>query len=398
MYRSLLICLLSVLPLTTGANSLLAENIRIATFNTSLNRARQGQLQEDLARGDTQAQQVAAILQHVRPDIVLLNEFDWDEQGHAVKLFVDTYLGVGQFEQSAIEYTYRYSTSVNTGISCGHDLNGNLRTSDPEDAFGFGKFPGQYGMVVLSRFPIDEANVRTFQKLLWKDKPDARLPVDPDTKEPFYTKEARDVLRLSSKSHWDVPIEVAGRKLHFLVCHPTPPVFDGREDRNGLRNNDEILFWADYITTDTISADAERDSYIVDDQQRPGGLDAGSSFVIAGDLNSDANDGDSQHDGIRRLLQHPRVQAEPIPASLGGEHAASKQLGANQRHAGNPAHDTADFFDGRRGSGNLRVDYVLPSTDLRVISSGVFWPTKKEIGQPWLSCSDHRLVWVDLQL
>ena len=34
--------------------------------------------------------------------------------------------------------------------------------------------------------------------------------------------------------------------VHFLVSHPTPPVFDGPEDRNGPRNYDEIRFWADY--------------------------------------------------------------------------------------------------------------------------------------------------------
>ena len=35
--------------------------------------------------------------------------------------------------------------------------------------------------------------------------------------------------------------------VHFLVSHPTPPTFDGAEDRNGTRNHDEIRFWADYI-------------------------------------------------------------------------------------------------------------------------------------------------------
>ena len=55
------------------------------------------------------------------------------------------------------------------------------------------------------------------------------------------------MLRLSSKSHWDVPVRVGAAVIHFLVCHPTPPVFDGPEDRNGARNSDEIRFWSDYI-------------------------------------------------------------------------------------------------------------------------------------------------------
>ena len=55
------------------------------------------------------------------------------------------------------------------------------------------------------------------------------------------------MFRLSSKSHWDVPIRIGRETVHFLVSHPTPPVFDGPEDRNGTRNHDEIRFWADYV-------------------------------------------------------------------------------------------------------------------------------------------------------
>ena len=43
--------------------------------------------------------------------------------------------------------------------------------NDPDDAFGFGFFPGQFGMAVFSKYPIDVASVRTFQLFLWKDMP-----------------------------------------------------------------------------------------------------------------------------------------------------------------------------------------------------------------------------------
>ena len=65
---------------------------------------------------------------------------------------------------------------------------------------------------------------------------------------PFYSPDEVEILRLSSKSHWDVPIQIGKKVVHFLVSHPTPPVFDGPEDRNGRRNHDEIRFWADYIS------------------------------------------------------------------------------------------------------------------------------------------------------
>ena len=97
-------------------------------------------------------------------------------------------------------------------------------------------------MVVYSRYPIDTAAVRTFQLFKWKDMPGNLIPT------PFYSPDEVEILRLSSKSHWDVPIRIGRKTVHFLVSHPTPPVFDGPEDRNGRRNNDEIRFWADYIS------------------------------------------------------------------------------------------------------------------------------------------------------
>ena len=57
------------------------------------------------------------------------------------------------------------------------------------DAIGFGRHEGQYGMLVLSQYPIEEKAVRTFQKLLWRDMPEAKLPVDPQTGKPFYSDE-----------------------------------------------------------------------------------------------------------------------------------------------------------------------------------------------------------------
>ena len=117
---------------------------------------------------------------------------------------------------------------------------------------GFGFFPGQFGMVVYSKYPIAYEDVRTFRKFLWEDMPGNLIP------RPFYSPDEVEILRLSSKSHWDVPIQIGRKTVHFLVSHPTPPVFDGSEDRNGRRNHDEIRFWADYITPG-------KSSYIYDD-------------------------------------------------------------------------------------------------------------------------------------
>lgn len=369
---------------TTGG-----KPIRFATFNVSLHRRYAGDLITELKSGDCQqARQVAAILQRVRPDVLLVNELDHDEQGTAARLFDEFYLRVGQNGQNPLDFPYHYTGPVNTGVSSGFDLNQNGVSNEAADAFGFGHFPGQYGLVVYSIYPIDYERLRTFQKFLWKDMPDARWPHSPETGQPYYDANVREVLRLSSKSHEDVPVMVNGRTIHFLVCHPTPPVFDGPEDRNGHRNHDEIRLLADYI-------DPQRAFYLYDDRGRTGGLEHGADFIVAGDMNADPLDGDSLDGAIGQLLEHPLVR-DTAPISTGAAQQSRRQALANLDHRSDPAHDTADFSDEQ--SGNLRVDYVLPSRTLRVVNSGVFWPPAAEDGHQWLQCSDHRLVWVDVRL
>ena len=224
------------------------EPVRFATFNASLNRGNLGDLAAELAvPGSAQPDTIAEIIQRTRPDVLLINEFDYDPV--ALDSFRANYLEVAHGSAAPIDYPYTYIAPSNTGIFSGFDYDNSGAAGDfvPNDSYGFGFFPGQFGMAVLSMYPIDDAAVRTFQNFKWKDMPGALLPTYPDGT-PWYTPGPElDSFRLSSKSHWDVPIEIGKKTVHFLVSHPTPPVFDGPEDRNGTRNHDEIRFWADYI-------------------------------------------------------------------------------------------------------------------------------------------------------
>ena len=371
---------------------------RFATFNASLNRAAEGQLIADLSTpGNIQAQNAAETIQRVRPDVLLINEFDFDAQGEAARLFQRNYLSVGHNGAAPIHYPFRFVAPSNTGIPSGFDLDNNGLVGGPNDAFGFGAYPGQFGMAVFSRFPILRRHVRTFQLFLWKDMPGALLPDDPATPAPadWYSPEELAVFRLPSKSHWDLPVLVGGRVVHALVSHPTPPVFDGPEDRNGTRNFDEIRLWADYVVP-------SRGRYLYDDQGERGGLERGASFVIMGDQNSDPSDGDSVPGAAQQLLENPRVNTSLTPSSPGGPEQAAAQGGANLTHRGDPAFDTADFAD-VPGPGNLRADYVLPSGNLRMLDARVFWPLSTDplfrlVGVFPFPTSDHRLVWVDVRV
>lgn len=369
--------------------------VRFATFNASLNRNSAGQLISDLSTpNNAQAKTIAEIIQRTRPEVLLINEFDFDANGTAANLFRQNYLSVSQNDAEPITYNYFFVASSNTGIPSGRDFNNNGVIGGPDDAFGFGFFPGQFGMAVYSMYPIQYDEVRTFQNFLWKDMPGALLPIDPATGEPWYDEGDLAIFRLSSKSHWDVPIAIGSKTVHFLVSHPTPPVFDGPEDRNGTRNFDEIRLWADYISP-------RKGDYIYDDEGRSGGLKPGELFVIAGDQNSDPNDGDSIPGSIQLLLDHPLINTKVTPDSEGGPEAAVLQGGANTTHISDPANDTADFAD--TAPGNLRADYVLPRKTLQISDSEVFWPLTTDpffylTGVFPFPSSDHRLVWVDVRV
>lgn len=344
-----------------------AKTIRVCTYNAALAQSSEGRLAALLRGGaNSPAKRVAEVIQMIQPDVLLLNEFDYDRFGTAATRMNDLYFNVSQNGRPPQDFPYRYVGISNTGIHSGFDLDNNGVVDDTPgdqnyggDALGFGEFPGKYAMAVFSKYPINTEAVRTFEEVLWKGMPGNLIPPG------FYSPEEQEVFRLSSKSHWDLPIEVMGTTFHFLVSHPTPPVFDGPEDRNGRRNHDEIRLWADYLTPGAAN-------YL------GGGLAEGARFVIAGDQNADPVRGDSVDVAIKQLLEHPRVAGDFVPERAG-------EVTATNRF------DTATF--------RLRVDYVLPSrTGFAIEGGAVFWPTGIQEGANLVTVSDHRPVYLDLTL
>ncbi len=389
---------------TQAATQPAPVSLRVATFNVSLYRDNAGELIDDLREDDSdQIRVVAAIIQKVRPDVLLLNEFDYDAEGEALRLFAEL-LEVPTSGNEGIEYPHRWAAPSNTGRSTGFDLNNDGQVGVTpgtraygDDSAGYGVFEGQYAFAVLSKYPIDTDRIRSFRHLLWADLPDALLPDDLESAAPddWYSAEELAIMPLSSKNHADIPITVGGHTLHLLASHPTPAGFDGPEDRNGRRNHDEIRLWAEYISADNV------DGWLRDDRGHAGGLADGAFFVIAGDLNDDPFDGGSAGVGVRQLTEHALIHRSPIPSSEGAVEQAGAQAGVNATHTGPPAHDTGDFRDDMFG--NQRVDYVLASATTRVDGAGVFWPRSDDpdfdlVGTYPFPGSDHRLVWLDLTL
>jgi hypothetical protein len=381
--------------------------LRAATFNVEDVRTT-----DLLDENQPRVRQIAEVIQRMRPTILLLNEIAYDmpgapgfqegaPAGQNATRFVNSFLIKPQNGAAPMRFQ-TVMLPVNTGVASGFDLNNDGKVSTTfthplkapangdvtelpddarrygEDSWGFGGFPGQYGMALLvdERLKVLREKIRTFQLLPWDYVSGAFIPTNPDGT-PWFSPEELAVSRLSSKSHWDVPVELPnGTVLHILCSHPTPPTFDGPEKRNARRNHDEIRFWRDYI---------DNAPYIVDDKGEPYGLEFSDHFVILGDLNADPDEGSAFKNPIStQLLSCRRINAETTPTSP----VVIDGLDPD---------DTAMF--------RLRVDYVLPSVAIDVKTSGVWRvnpaPIEGKEGVEGVEGrtgfpSDHFPVWADL--
>lgn len=374
------------------------------------------------------------MIQRVNPDVLLVNEFDYTTDTRSAKtapqLFADNFLAVGQNNYGAasaalpIDFGYHVYVPSNTGVPSGLDLDDNGTVGGGNDAFGFGNYPGQFGLVIYSKYPIAPADVRTFQHFLWKDMPGALLPDNPATAKPtdWYNTEALEVFRLSSKTHVDAPIDINGRTVHFLASHPTPPVFDGAEDRNGRRNHDEIRFWKDYVTGG---------DYMVDDQGRGGGLAAGSQYVLAGDIErGPVRRRRHRRPGIdvpHRKRRVPRERHESGLHALQPRRPCGRAPGWRRQRQPHREprvrHGRLRRRLARQPARRLRAAGMTLATqgigrpeDGTDAPLGVFWPAETNpdgstnplwplvgrFGQPNLYAgfptSDHKAVWIDLEI
>ncbi len=372
--------------------------VRIATYNI-----------EDIRTADVESAdnprliEAAKIIQRLDADILLVNEVTFDVPGVAgdggrpagsnASLLVEHYIGrVWEEGLDPIEYT-AWMPPTNTGVASGFDLDNDgaavadvppvagsdslgvpprqtpLERAYGNDAWGFGTFPGQYGMALFVKPGLDIQldGVQTFQTFRWSALADANVPVEPSG-QLWYSDEEWASMRLSSKNHAVIPVEVPGiGVIKIVASHPTPPAFDGEEMRNRKRNHDEIKLVARII-------DADPD--VVSDQGGPASISAADAFVVVGDLNADPDEGSSFGNPIEtHLLSHPRIRSADAPEAVEATRSWYPDLDPD---------DTARW--------GLRVDYVLPSVHLAVVGQGV---VRTDPGAP-VQVSDHFPVFIDV--
>lgn len=280
----------------------------------------------DATGGDPQIAAARQAIATLNADILVLGGIDFDAEGLALAALND---GLDA------PYPALLPLRPNTGVPTGFDLDGNGRRDEARDAQGFGTFPGQGGMALLSRAPIAPEQARDFSTFLWKDLPGADLPPLPEA--------AAGVLRLSSVGHHETTLLLPGEQtLRLLSWYATTPAFDGPEDRNGKRNADENRFWQMLL-----------------DGALPFAPPA-APFVLIGQANLDPKKGDGRRLTLQALLADPRLQ-DPLAGK-----------------------DTVDYGG---AIGRLRVAYILPSANLRVTGAGV---------EPAPMGARHRPVWVEI--
>ncbi len=316
--------------------------LRVATYNLGLGRDGPGLLLGDILKQKPDILALADLISSADPDIILLTGFDNDYQNIALTQFNAL---------EGLRFPFIFAPLGNEGAPSGLDLNGNGRLRDWNDAWGFGRFEGHKAMALLSRYPIGQT--RVFNQLLWQDfGPNPQAAGDA----PFYPPTLWPQLRLAAHSLWDVEVLAPALPLHILAAHPSPPVFDGPENANGLRNAAEISFLNRYLSGEAFQDDSGQTAPL-----------STQPVVLLADLNADPERGDNLKHALRALLAHPRLQ-DPL----------------NQ--------PTVDWPT----TGKMRVDYVLPDARLTVGSAGVVWPEDKAALDA--AASRHRLVWADISL
>lgn len=338
----------------------------MATYDTGMSRSGPGIMLQHLLRGDDdQIEDGIQVLARLNADIVLLTDFDYDLDGAAVSALKDRLGRLG------VIYADALALRPNTGIKTWLDMNHDGQFSGPRDAQAYGRFAGQAGMAILSRFPIDRSHILDMTAVLWKDLPGADLPPD-------MTEQEKLLQRLSNAGHYVVPIAYSpGMTLNLMAYSATSPLFDGPEDRNGRRNADETNLWLHFLKGDLPQSPLSKAPF-----RKPMG-----PFVLLGQPNLDPWHGEGRPEALRALLASPYVR-DTKPRNAGARDDPGR--------AGDASFHTA--LVGKSGKG-MRLDVVLPARGIRVLSSGVYWPADSDpFASRIAAASRHRPVWVAIRL
>lgn len=367
----------------SGGSLVTPEKVRIAQFNL-----REMTTYKLMTQTDVQANAAAEIIARFSPDILSINELQFDIQGipSASSPGAPSNTSWGGFNVPGAENPKRLGDRVHAAGGPSYE---NLFQSVGNSGFywqgstlgldwyilrGWGEFPGRFNTAILSRFPILVDQVRVIADFAWEDLPDNKIAL-------MKTETGIDVppgFPLFEKALNIVPVQLGDVVLHLVLLHPVAPAFD---PINTYRNYDELHALRLFL-----------------DGQLPGvePLPADAKFVIIGDLNADPEEGDSIGGAIQQILSHPDV-TNVFPAGSGTKGKGGKYnsyLSGCGRDDGSTVTDPGAKYQ-------MQLDYVLPSKNLgEPLDSLLFWPnhtTDPEDFELRCQASDHSFLYVDLK-
>ena len=252
--------------------------LRVLLWHTGLGRDGPGLLLHDIRRDQDDIAAAARFLAGIDADVLVLLDIDHDLDGVAVAALA-TRLGRAHW----------LAPMPNSGLQAGLDLDRDTRLNEPEDALGFGRFPGAGGIAVLSRWPV--AMLADHTALLWADAAPDRWPRSAEGGA-YFTPGESLILPLWGVGAFDAAVAVPDAPpLTLRVWHGDPPAFDGPERRNRLRNAAQVEWLAAGI------------SAVQDD----------APLVLLGNTNLDPTRGAGEGAVMQALLSHPGLQdAAPV--------------------------------------------------------------------------------------
>jgi hypothetical protein len=358
--------------------------LRVAQFNL-----REMSTDKLMSASDEQATAAAEVAARFEPDILCINELQYDISGWPAQGMPGAAPGspYGGYNVPGADNAKRvaervaaaggpsYEHTLLTAGNSGYYWEGNTLGFDWFILRGWGEYPGRFNTAVLSKYPIVEDQVRIITNFAWEDLPDNKIAqMDSEI-----GVQVPPGFPLFEKSLNVVPVQVGADVVHLVLLHPVSPAFD---PINPYRNYDELRALRLFL-----------------DGQLPGvePLAVGAKFIVVGDLNADPDDGDSLPGAIQQVLEQPDLLAVfPEGAGTKGNN------GQYNTYISGCGLDDGSVVTNPAARFQLQLDYLLPSATIgQPLESNNFFPDIAQNQYDFaLSCraSDHRFLSIDVEI
>jgi hypothetical protein len=368
-----------------GGGGTTPQTLTVAQFNL-----REFSTDKLIDPADEQASAAAEVIARFKPDIISINELQFDIQGLPTASMPGAPSGTtyGNFNGNGDDNTKRladriaaidpeatYSNTLLTIGNSGFYWEGDDLGLDWYILRGWGEWRGRHNTGILSRYPILYDQVRVITDVAWDSLPENNIAL-------MKSETGIDVppgFPVFEKSLNVVPVQVGEQVIYVVLLHPVAPAFD---PINVYRNSDELRALAMFL-----------------DGTLPGvePLPEGAKFFVVGDLNADPDEGDSLPGAIQRIIEHPLL-AVSYPAGAG----TKGQNGEYNSYLSGCGHDDGTMVGDPADRWQMQLDYVLPSATIGLAKSSIlFWPDHVSERDDFdLSCraSDHKFLMVEVEL